>query len=70
MQGTCNADQMEHKQRRKTASLRLIDPEFSVNDEDTKSKIKNDQALTMSEQGKTIVAKCRGLLGDVRNASV
>lgn len=39
MQGTCNAAQMEQEQCRKTVSLRLISPEFSVNDENTKSKI-------------------------------
>lgn len=55
MQGTCNAAQMEQEQCRKTVSLRLISPEFSVNDENTKSKIKkNGQTFIVSEQGKAV----------------
>lgn len=72
MQGTCNADQMEQEQRRKTTSLRLISPEFSVNDEDTKSKIKKKvrPLLWVSRAKLYPLAKHGDLLGNMRNALV
>lgn len=71
MQGICNADQMEQEQCRKATSLRLISPEFSVNDEDTKSKIKKRSNPYCEWAGMIcILAKLRDLLGNVRNASV
>lgn len=53
MCGTCNTDQMEQRQCRKPTSLRLICTEFSVNGEDTKSKLKKmSKPEYKSEQGK------------------
>lgn len=61
----------EQEQCRKTASLRLISPEFSVNDEDTKSKIKKRSNPYYEWAGKScVLAEHRDLLGNMRNGLV